>query len=423
MVKKNNIQEQMEMISYLMSYDRNLILSEQTAFERQLDRTFSTPEGAHEYIQSQGKMVKDLLDKIAEMPLSHNQLAAIEIITGVLALIPTPASPFLYGISISAGLLDANKYRAEGDPHSAWIALFLTVIPEVKLGKLMKGAKYSKKELSALYKRYKNGAKLTDDELKAVYELEQAAATAEGKAVIDAAAKLTVKEYLKLNIKNKPLRWLVLFLYNGAKLGLWELPKVAVMVSGVYIGADQLYLYIWGNDADRQKSDLKQVADIVQNFSTDLYNKLLGKAEEVSNTVSTEKYDKAMENVDYCDHTVQTAEDYLNPGIKTDSVFTGPSNNQSTTKPEFQWKPTSLTKEKIANGEGYIKSGMSGPVVKELQQKLNYELYTDDDGNPLNPDGQYGQKTKQAVKSFQSDNGLNDDGIAGQDTFKNLFNL
>lgn len=59
--------------------------------------------------------------------------------------------------------------------------------------------------------------------------------------------------------------------------------------------------------------------------------------------------------------------------------------------------------------------GSEGDVVRQIQQKLKqWGYYTG------NADGKYGYKTWEAVKSFQSKNGLKADGIAGQQTLEKI---
>lgn len=58
------------------------------------------------------------------------------------------------------------------------------------------------------------------------------------------------------------------------------------------------------------------------------------------------------------------------------------------------------TMEDVKNGVGYIKKGMTGPVVKLLQKmllKLDYDL------GPQKDDGIFGEKTEDAVEKFQKD--------------------
>jgi len=62
-----------------------------------------------------------------------------------------------------------------------------------------------------------------------------------------------------------------------------------------------------------------------------------------------------------------------------------------------------------------LQEGSSGPLVLQLQQRLK-----DKGLNPGNLDGVFGLGTKAAVRMFQKTNGLEADGVVGQQTWKAL---
>lgn len=64
-----------------------------------------------------------------------------------------------------------------------------------------------------------------------------------------------------------------------------------------------------------------------------------------------------------------------------------------------------------------LKLGSSGSQVKQLQQKLISSGY---DVGASGADGQFGQSTQNALRKYQSDNGLSADGVAGQNTMVSL---
>ena len=66
--------------------------------------------------------------------------------------------------------------------------------------------------------------------------------------------------------------------------------------------------------------------------------------------------------------------------------------------------------------DGVLKQGERGDEVKALQDKLAALGYAGADGKPLHADGVYGKDTVAAVKQFQANNGLDDDGKAGRKT-------
>ena len=62
-----------------------------------------------------------------------------------------------------------------------------------------------------------------------------------------------------------------------------------------------------------------------------------------------------------------------------------------------------------------LKVGSKGEMVKALQQHLKKNFY-----NVGAVDGEYGKQTEAAVRAYQSNNGLPEDGIAGQITLKRM---
>lgn len=88
------------------------------------------------------------------------------------------------------------------------------------------------------------------------------------------------------------------------------------------------------------------------------------------------------------------------------------------TKPKFEWKTTLATPENVENGE-LIKYGMYGSIVKQIQQLLIHDGYKDI-SKTGEPDGKFGKRTFDAVKTFQKDNNLTPDGIVGPKTWSML---
>ena len=78
-------------------------------------------------------------------------------------------------------------------------------------------------------------------------------------------------------------------------------------------------------------------------------------------------------------------------------------------------KASELDKESSASNDGVLKSGSKGPEVKALQERLKELGYY-----KSTCDGNYGSVTVSAVKAFQKNNGLTQDGVAGATTLKKL---
>ncbi|WP_219338360.1 peptidoglycan-binding protein [Luteimonas deserti] len=62
--------------------------------------------------------------------------------------------------------------------------------------------------------------------------------------------------------------------------------------------------------------------------------------------------------------------------------------------------------------------GSSGDTVQALQAQLHGLGYTGRNGSPLSVDGRFGPQTEHAVREFQRDQGLLDDGVAGRLTLE-----
>lgn len=73
-----------------------------------------------------------------------------------------------------------------------------------------------------------------------------------------------------------------------------------------------------------------------------------------------------------------------------------------------------------ALADGVLKHGERGTEVSKVQEQLNALGFKDAQGKALVPDGDFGDRTKQAVQAFQRARGLVDDGVVGKDTFAAL---
>lgn len=73
-------------------------------------------------------------------------------------------------------------------------------------------------------------------------------------------------------------------------------------------------------------------------------------------------------------------------------------------------------------GSRTLRKGMSGEDVKELQNNL-LKLYPGQVLKKYGADGDYGSETVSAVKKFQKDNGLDDDGIYGVKSHKMMLEV
>lgn len=95
-------------------------------------------------------------------------------------------------------------------------------------------------------------------------------------------------------------------------------------------------------------------------------------------------------------------------GSKSPLSYAPQKPNTTTT----QWVKAPSEQEVIA-GTKMLKPSTVGDVVKKIQQALGFT------GKDL--DGKFGNNTFNAIKKFQKEVGLKDDGIVGRDTYTRLF--
>lgn len=80
---------------------------------------------------------------------------------------------------------------------------------------------------------------------------------------------------------------------------------------------------------------------------------------------------------------------------------------------------TTLTPDDLSEGGKFVKLGMKGDIVGKIQELLISKGYKDisKDGKV---DNSFGGRTKKMVEKFQSTNGLEVDGVVGEDTWRKL---
>ena len=125
-------------------------------------------------------------------------------------------------------------------------------------------------------------------------------------------------------------------------------------------------------------------------------------------------YDRTCDG-DYGDVTVKAVKAFQkNNGLTVDGVA-GPSTLNKLNSSSAVDANGKTAQDKDEEDDGTLKKGASGEKVKELQKRLKelgyYTAYVD---------GDYGDATVKAVKSFQSKNGLDADGVAGDATLRKL---
>lgn len=89
--------------------------------------------------------------------------------------------------------------------------------------------------------------------------------------------------------------------------------------------------------------------------------------------------------------------------------------------PKYSNEPAATTAANVTLSLPILKKGSKGEAVKTLQRLLNAFGFTDATEKALTVDGSFGAATLYALKSYQTANKLDVDGICGANTWKSLL--
>jgi hypothetical protein len=431
MIKNHILIEDISKIKLLMVYDNgktygeNLFL-EQTAFERYLDRTFEDPKKAQEYLDANSKVMKGLYNWFSTFN-SHDWLSLIEVSSGLLGLIPTPFSVLFLGVSLVAGLSDAGVYFVEGDPYMGTMMMALSIIPGDELLVALKGNKVLKKRgakgCKELIKKYKKGIKLTTEELDDLTKL--SVSIPKNADEVKRLLKYNITKNMIETIGSKSTKYLMNLLLILKKIGVIKLGKIVLTVGGIPYGFDKLYLYVFRDSvfANEELLDKRTTNDLRY-----VINKLLGYDKEVQEFIlatTKQELKKIAENPKIGEKLVDVVP---NESPEPDMIREF-LKNVKLEKEKYEKSLISPSIDEVLSGKKVIKLNQKGNSVKEIQKMLydlEYDhLITNFDTQENWNDGIYGNNTKNAVETFQEDNGLNVDGIVGKNTLlkiKELYN-
>jgi len=431
MIKNHILIEDISKVKLLMVYDNgktyseNLFL-EQTAYERYLDRTFEDPKKTQEYLDANRKVMKGLYNWFSTFN-SHDWLSLIEVSSGLLGLIPTPLSPLFLGISLAAGLSDAGVYFADGDPYMGTMMMALSIIPGKELLVALKGSKVLKKRgakgCKELIKKYKKGIKLTTEELDDLTKLSVGISKNADK--VKRLLKYNITKNMIETIGSKSTKYLMNLLLILKKIGVIKLGDIVFNVGGIPYGFDKLYLYVFRDSifANEKLLDKRTTNDLRY-----VINKLLGYDKEVQEFIlatTKQELKKIAENPKIGEKLVDVVpNESPEPDMIRELL-----KNVKLEKEKYEKSLISPSIDEVLSGKKIIKLNQKGNSVKEIQKMLydlEYDhLITNFDTQENWNDGIYGNNTKNAVETFQEDNGLNVDGIVGKNTLlkiKELYN-
>ena len=362
----------------------------------------------------------------------HDWASFVEITTGVLGMIPTPASPVLLGISVAAGLTDAAFYFNEGDPYMGGLMMALAILPMAEFIRavpaakpiLEKGSDYVKDLLKkARSLSGKKGLKQAEKQVikEAEILIEEVAKNAD--EVAKAVSKITVSKVIRgvIKLSGKAL-WATVKLLS--KLS-WAIGKPLVTVAGIYYTYDEVYLALYGSDEDKLKlrynsrfQGLVRALKVMTN-----YESAEKQAEEflLMNGSVIEEHPELLGEIDYTKK--QQAIDEQN---KETIKALEEQKKQQKNSPSFQ----DVLSKKIDNytNQPYtIHRGQRGDSVKKMQQMLDkldlgIVLKGYEEGKN-GSDSIFGDNTLDAVLLFQGNNGLSETGIVNSKTLSKMIKL
>ena len=429
MIKNHILIEDISKVKLLMVYDNrktyseNLFL-EQTAYERYLDRTFEDPKKAQEFLDQNSKIIKGLYQWFSTFD-SHDWLSLIEISSGLLGLIPTPLSPFLLGISLAAGLSDAGVYYSEGDPYMGTLMLILAVIPGGELRTVIKGSKALNKRGAKgcieLIKKYKKGIKLTSEELDDLTKLGVNMSKNAGE--VKRLLKINITKNMIKTLGGKSTKYLMNLLLFLKKIGVIKLGDITLTVGGATYAFDKLYLYVFRDSifANKEFLDKRTTNDLRY-----LTNKLLGYDKEVKEYILAKTEESLKKIIDSPVTEEKLVDIDVNESPMTPEIKEYLDNLKLETE-RYQKSLIAPSIDEVLSGKKVIKLNQKGNSVKEIQKMLydlEYDhLITNFETQENWNDGIYGNSTKNAVETFQEDNGITVDGIVGKNTLSKIKEL
>ncbi len=362
---------------------------------------------------------------------AHEWLTFVDITSGLLGSIPSPASGVLLGISAAACLADGGLYLYEDDPYMGGLILSFCLIP---LGELSLILPRSQRILA-------KGKKHAIDTIKKAKELakKRTLTTAE-KAIVQEAAELMTElqenatKLAKLTQKNFATKFITNVIKKGGKALLgtvlllskmsWFVGKPVVQLGGIYYTYDEIYLALYGTD--EQKMQLRNNSGFQELVR---FLKLLANREKAINEASSyiqgntgpiaEHSDEIVTvDVEKKDETIQAFQQETIELLKKqeEEKERSPSFEQVLSK-----KIDPRTEQPYA-----IREGLKGTSVGKIQQmleKLGYgETLRGYDSNEKKKavDYDFGRNTYDAVGLFQADNNLKFTGIVDYETLKTL---
>lgn len=196
-------------------------------------------------------------------------LTFIELTTGLLALIPTPATPVLFAISSAAGLANAKVHWDEGYKYEAGLMIAFSLLGAGALVSVLKNSKVfmklGKEGSKKLIEKAISGT-ATNTEKKMLKQLVE-----EITPVADDLAKATIKETIRrfiIELPKKSTKFLIGLLATMYKIGKFGV-KEGIVIAGTFLAYDKIYLALNHDNieglSNRDKNGLVKIYKLIKN--------------------------------------------------------------------------------------------------------------------------------------------------------------
>lgn len=194
---------------------------------------------------------------------AHDWLTFVDITAGLLGLIPSPAAPYLLGISTAACFADGGLYLYEGDDYMGGLVLSFCLIPASELA--LMGPRVSRsmaKGKKHVLDTIKKGRDLADLAKKRTLTQAEKAIVKEADELMSELTQNTQK-IANLTQKHLVTRVVANILKTGGKLLFgtvllltkmsWSLGKLGFTIGGIYYTYDEVYIALYGTDEEKMK--------------------------------------------------------------------------------------------------------------------------------------------------------------------------
>lgn len=362
---------------------------------------------------------------------THDWLTFVDITSGLLGSIPSPASGVLLGISTAACLADGGLWSYEGDVYMGGLVLSFCLIPAGELALMS----------PRIARSIAKGKKTALDTIEKGRELAKKRTLTEAeKAIVKEADELmselskNATKIAKATQKNFATKFIANVIAKGGKAILgtalllskmsWAIGRPFVLLGGIYYTYDEIYLALYGTD--EQKMQLRNNSGFQKLVR---FLKLVANQEKAIDEASAYIQGNASPIAEHSSEIVTVDVEKKDEVIQTFQQGTIELLNKQEEEKERSPSFEQVLSKKIdpRTEQPYaIREGLKGTSVGKIQQMLEKLGYGgtlrgyDSNEKKKAVDYDFGENTYNAVGLFQGDNNLKFTGIVDYETLKTL---